>query len=90
MTDMTDIVRIVFLPGPNCYPEVTVHSRNAHKLRIYDPTKWIMRAFAPRRRRLGMRKCRYYEQLEAVNSNTRSETFLPNPLTITRKIYYKI
>ena len=52
---------------------VTVHSRNAHKLRIYDPTKWIMRAFAPRRRRLGMRKCRYYEQLEAVNSNRKQK-----------------
>ena len=42
---------------------------NAHKLRICDLIQWIVQAFAPRRRRLFMRKYRYYEQLEAVSSN---------------------
>ncbi len=53
---------------------VTVHSRNAHKLRIYDPIQWIVQAFAPRRRRLFMRKGCYYEQLKAVNNNTDFQT----------------
>ena len=61
---------------------VTIHSRNAHKLRIYDPIQWIVQAFAPRRRRLFMRKCHYYEQPEAVNNNIFSPLPAAESLTL--------